>query len=369
VLSAGAELKRKYTLFTPGPIDVPEEILNETACPLLYHREDAFGEIFSKTTENLKKVLSADNCKIYFFTSSGTGAMEATCSNLLSSTDRPVVAISGKFGERWLELCKTYRIEPTVVKAEYGKSITPEQIERALAGPKKSTVILTTLTETSTGALNDIKRFGEIAKKYDAYLAVDGVAGLGADYCPQDEWNIDALVGASQKALMAPPGIAFVSLSKRALERIHNSDLPKYYFNINIYEKFRVKNQTPFTPAIAVFCGLKKGLDLIIEAGIEKNLKKHEEMAKYVRERVGGMGFEILPESPSNALTVLKMPQNRSSTVILKEIKEKHGILFADGQANLKGTIIRIGHMGNYTIAKLDTALNALEAVTRQWRT
>jgi aspartate aminotransferase-like enzyme len=158
-------------------------------------------------------------------------------------------------------------------------------------------------------------------------------------------------------------------LSKRALERIHNSDLPKYYFNINIYEKFRVKNQTPFTPAIAVFCGLKKGLDLIIEAGIEKNLKKHEEMAKYVRERVGGMGFEILPESPSNALTVLKMPQNRSSTVILKEIKEKHGILFADGQANLKGTIIRIGHMGNYTIAKLDTALNALEAVTRQWRT
>lgn len=366
--SAGVNLKCNYTLFTPGPIDVPEEILRETACPLLYHREDSFGELFKKTTENLKKALSADNCEIYFFTSSGTGAMEATCCNLLSSKDTPIVAVSGKFGERWLELCKMYRIEPLVIRAEYGKSITPEQIEQALAKSQKSTVILTTLTETSTGALNDIKRFGEIAKKYDAYLAVDGVAGLGADRCPQDDWNIDALVGASQKALMAPPGISFVSLSKHALERIGKSDLPKYYFNINIYEKFRNKNQTPFTPALTVFCALKRGLDMIMETGVEQNLKKHEEMAKHVRERVVNMGFAMLPESPSNALTVIKMPDNISSTLIIKEIKEKHRILFADGQANLKGTIIRIGHMGNYTIAKLDTALDALDAVTKQWR-
>jgi aspartate aminotransferase-like enzyme len=355
-------------LFTPGPIDVPEEVLSETACPLLYHREDAFGEIFKKTTENLKKILAADRCEIYFFTSSGTGAMEATCCNLLSSTDTPIIAVSGKFGERWLELCKTYRLEPVIVKAEYGNSITPEQIEQALAKLQKPTVILTTLTETSTGALNDIKRFGEITKKYDAYLAVDGVAGLGADRCPQDDWNIDALVGASQKALMAPPGISFVSLSKRALDRIAKSDLPKYYFNINIYGKFRTKNQTPFTPAITVFCGLKRGLDMIIKIGVEENLKKHEEMAKHVRERVLNMGFELFPESPSNALTVIQIPKNASSTVILKEIKEKYGILFADGQANLKGTIIRIGHMGNYTIAKLNTALDALDVVTKQWR-
>lgn len=362
-------MKRKYTLFTPGPIDVPEEILSETACPLLYHREEAFAELFSKTTENLKKIIAADNCEIYFFTSSGTGAMEATCCNMLSSTDTPIVAVSGKFGERWLELCKTYRIEPTIIRAPYGKSITPEQIEKALVGSQKSTVILTTLTETSTGALNDIKRFGEIAKRFDAYLVADGVAGLGADPCPQDDWHIDALVGASQKALMAPPGIAFVSLSKRAIQRIGNSDLPRYYFNMNIYGKFKTKNQTPFTPALTVFCGLKKGLDMIIEMGVEENLNKHEEIAKHVRKRVGAMGFEILPESPSNALTVLRMPKGRTSTPILKEIKEKYGILFADGQANLKGTIIRIGHMGNYTIAKLDTALNALEAVTEPWRT
>ncbi|KPK62884.1 hypothetical protein AMJ83_09455 [candidate division WOR_3 bacterium SM23_42] len=361
-------MKPKYTLFTPGPVDVPEEVLRETACPLLYHREDTFGELYEKTAENLKKILFAPACDIFFFTSSGTGGMEATCSNLLSNQDTPIVAVSGKFGERWLELCNAYHIEPIVVKADYGKSIMPAQIDEALHKAPKGTVILTTLAETSTGALNDIKSFGEVARQHEAFLAVDGVAGLGADYCPQEDWNIDALVGASQKALMAPPGIAFVSLSRRALERTKNSDLPKYYFNIKTYEKYRAKNQTPFTPAITVFCGLKRGLDMILGKGLDDNFKKHEKMAKYVRERVRSMGFEILPESPSNALTVIKMRGNMSSTDIIKEVKEKHGILFADGQANLKGTIIRIGHMGNYTIEKLREALDALEVTVDERR-
>lgn len=362
-------MKPKYTLFTPGPVDVPDEVLRETACPLLYHREDAFGELYKKTAEDLKKMLFAPTCDIFFFTSSGTGAMEATCSNLLSNEDTPIIAVSGKFGERWLELCNAYHIEPIVVKADYGKSIMPTQIDEALRKAPKGTVILTTLAETSTGALNDIKSFGEIVRQHEAFLAVDGVAGLGADYCPQEDWNIDALVGASQKALMAPPGIAFVSLSRRALERTKNSDLPKYYFNIKTYEKYHAKNQTPFTPAITVLCGLKRGLDMILEEGLDDNFKRHEEMAKYVRERVRNMGFEILPESPSNALTVIKMRDNMSSTDIIKEVKEKHGILFADGQANLKGTIIRIGHMGNYTIEKLRAALDALEVTVNKRRT
>jgi aspartate aminotransferase-like enzyme len=363
VTSVKENMKRRYTLFTPGPVDVPEEVLRETSCPLLYHREDAFGELFQLTSANLKKILHAENCQLYIFTSSGTGAMEATCANLLSSKDKPVVAVSGKFGERWLELCDAYRIEPIAVKEDYGKSIAPERIEQALKDAPGGTVVLTTLAETSTGALNDIQKFGEIARKHDAYLVVDGVAGLGADYCPQEEWNIDALVGASQKALMAPPGIAFVSLSKRALERTESSNLPKYYFNMRTYEKFLSKNQTPFTPAISILCGLKKGLDIIIERGIEDNFREHAKMAEYVRKRVQTMGFETLPEHPSNALTVMKMPPNMNSTPIIQKIKEEHGILFANGQANLRGTIIRIGHMGNYTIEKLGQALDILESV------
>jgi aspartate aminotransferase-like enzyme len=356
-------LKSKYTLFTPGPVDVPEEVLRETACPLVYHRANAFGELFNALSDSLKTLLTAQACDVFFFTSSGTGGMEAACCNILSRKDKPIVAISGKFGERWFELCTAYGIEPILVKAEYGKSIAPDQIEVALSKAPNSPVILTTLAETSTGALNDIKKFGEIARAHDAYLVVDGVAGIGADYCPQDEWNVDVLIGASQKALMAPPGIAFVSISKRALARAAVSDLPKYYFNMETYKKFRDKNQTPFTPAITILCGLKKGLDMILEKGLEDNFRRHAEMAKYVRERVRTMGFELMPERPSNALTVMKMPAGKDSTAIITEIKEQHKILFANGQANLRGTIIRIGHMGNYTIEKLSHALDILQSV------
>ena len=363
VIIVGGDLSN-YTLFTPGPVDLPEDVIKETAQPLIYHREEKFQKLLAEIADKLKKIIYS-NEKIFFFTSSGTGAMEAACCNILSSSDVPIVAICGKFGERWYELCKSYKIEPIVIKEEYGKSIKPEKIEQTLKQLKKPTIVFTTLTETSTGALHDVKAFGEISKRYDAFLVVDGVAGIGADFCPQDDWHIDILVGASQKALMAPPGLSFISVSKRVLEKAKKSDLPKYYFDLQIYDKFLERNQMPFTPAITVFYGLGKGLANIIEAGLDENFRRHRENGEYVRKRVIEMGFEMFPEFPSNALTVIKMHKGMDSTPIIKEIKEKYHILFANGQGELKGKILRIGHMGNYDINKLGQALDVLKKVLK----
>lgn len=351
-----------YTLFTPGPIDIPKEILQETAKPLIYHRDELFHNLCVAIKERLKEVLDS-NEKIFFFTSSGTGAMEAACVNILSSTDVPIVAVCGKFGERWLELCKTYKIKPYIIEEDYGKSIPPEKVEEAFKKIGRPTVLFSTLAETSTGALDDIKSFGMITQRYDSFLVVDGIAGIGADFCPQDEWHIDIVVGASQKALMAPPGISFLSVSERALERCKKSDLSKYYFSLQLYEKFVDRNQTPFTPAITVLYGLKKGLERLLAKGLEENFEHYKNIAHYARTFVRKMGFEILPEFPSNALTVIKMKGGFDSTAIIKEIKEKHHILFADGQQNLKGTIIRIGLMGIYDKNKLSRALDVLKEV------
>jgi aspartate aminotransferase-like enzyme len=355
-----------YTLFTPGPVDVPDEISNAMSKSLVYHRDKKFADIFADTTKNLKKILATKG-RIFFFSASGTGAMEAAYSNLMSSHDQPVVAICGKFGERWLEICESYKAKPIISKVDYGKSIEPSSIQAILEKNTTPAVVFTTLTETSTGALNDIKSLGEIVRKHNSYLVVDGVAGIGADVCLQDDWHIDILVGASQKALMSPPGISFISINDRGFEKIKTTDLPGYYFDLNIYEKFRVRNQTPWTPAINVFYGLRIGLDNILKKGVKETFKHHEKMAEYVRERIKDMGLEILPENPSNALTVIKI-LNDSSTEIINEIKEKHGILFADGQADLKGSIIRIGHMGNYDVSKLSGALDALEMTLHQRR-
>lgn len=366
VKNAGVKLN-KYTLFTPGPTDIPPDVLKVLSKPIFYHREENFAKLLKEVTDALGKILSSSG-KIYFFTSSGTGAMEAACTNILSSKDKPVVALCGKFGQRWLELCKAYRIKPIVIKEDYGKAISPDKIEKVLKKRKSPTVLFTTLTETSTGVLNDIKAFGKITKKFNAYLVVDGVAGIGADRCYQDEWNIDILVGASQKALMSPPGISFISVSKRALKKIQTSTLPKYYFDLNIYEKFREKAQTPWTPAINVLVGLARGLKIILKRGIEKNFLYHQRLGDHTRQRVQKMGLEIMPSRPSNALTVVKMPEDIGATRIIKRVKEKYGILFADGQAELKNRIIRIGHMGNYSIRKMDRALDALAEVLNQWR-
>ncbi|MBN2621681.1 alanine--glyoxylate aminotransferase family protein [candidate division WOR-3 bacterium] len=360
-------MKVNYTLFTPGPVDVPEDVLQETAQHILYHRDASFSEMLKATQQALNTILGSSG-QTYIFTSSGTGALEAACSNVLSSRDRPVVATCGKFGQRWLELCKAYRIEPVTLSVEYGRSIPPEALEQTLKQQDKPTIVLTTLAETSTGALNDIKAFGEIVHAHEGYLVVDGIAGIGADACPQDTWYIDILIGASQKALMAPAGISFLSMSERASALMQTSDLPKYYFNLAIYDKFLVKHQTPWTPAVNIIYALKKGLDTILNTGLSEHLIHHEKIAHHVRTRVMAMGLSLLPEHPSNALTVIRMPSGVESTGIIQEIRDRYGILFANGQAELRGTILRIGHMGNYTIPKLDKALDILEKVLRQQR-
>lgn len=358
---AGGNLK-EYRLFTPGPIDIPEDVLQATAHKCIYHREDKFRALMNEITDMLKKVIDC-NHRIYLLTSSGTGAMEAAYVNVVSNSDELVVAVCGKFGERWAELAQNYGKKPIIIRQEFGKPITPEMIEQGLRQAKKPAVVFTTLTETSTGVVNDIKAINGVVKKYDGYLVVDGVAGIGADPFYLDKWNVDVIVGASQKALMAPPGIAFVGVSERIFEKIKNSDTPKYYFNFKLYEKFLEKGQTPWTPAITILYGLKKGLEKITKMGIEKNFAHHRRMADYVRARIKKMGYELFSENPSNGLTVFKMPDGIDSTEIIKECKVKYGILFANGQGEMKGKILRIGHMGNYSIKKLSQVIDILEMV------
>lgn len=356
-----------YTLFTPGPVDVPDEILGRSGKPLVYHREAKFAELYQAVAQGLRNIMYS-NGKIFLFSSSGTGAMEAACTNILARGDTAVVAVCGKFGERWRELCTAYGFDPITINADYGKMIPPEKLDAALEKTAKPAIVFTTLAETSTGVLNDIKTFGEITSRHGGFLVVDGVAGIGADLCPQDEWHVDILVGASQKALMSPPGVAFLSVNDRAFLKMQQCDLPRYYFDLQIYDRFLNKQQTPWTPAITILYALRAGIDVILKRGLEQNFQLHRDIAQYVRGRIGKMALELFSENPSNALTVIKMPAGIISTDIIQEVKEKHGILFANGQGEMRGHILRIGHMGNYSVEKMKGALDALEVVLNRRR-
>jgi aspartate aminotransferase-like enzyme len=349
-------VRPKYQLFTPGPVQVPQDIRAQLACDLVYHREAAFGKIFASVQGGLKRVMLTKG-DVYLLTSSGTGAMEAAVSNLVGPGDKVLVAVSGKFGERWRELCIRFGGYVDSLTRPYGESVPPMEVERHLRATDTIRCVFTTLTETSTGALNDIRSFGEICHRLNRVLIVDAVAGLGADELRMDSWNVDVVIGGSQKGLAVPPGLAFVGLGPRAWEQIERTKGTCFYFDLKSYRRYAEKGQTPWTPAISITYGLDLALKRVMKSGgVSKYWDMHRRMASYVRSRVRKMGLELFPEHPSNALTVISMPKGVDGAKVVDRCK-RDGFLFANGQANLRSKIVRIGHMGPVKKAHMDKAL------------
>ncbi|UCG42859.1 MAG: alanine--glyoxylate aminotransferase family protein [candidate division WOR-3 bacterium] len=335
----------KYQLFTPGPVQVPRDIRSQLAGDLVYHREAAFGKIYASVRSGLKRVMLTKG-DVFLLTSSGTGAMEAAVSNLVGPGDKVLVAVSGKFGERWRELCIRFGGYVDSLTRPYGESVPPMEVERHLRATDTIKCVFTTLTETSTGALNDIRSFGEICRRLNRILVVDAVAGLGADEMRTDAWKVDVVIGGSQKALAVPPGLAFIALGPRAWDQVESAKGTCFYFDLKSYRRFAEKGQTPWTPAISLMYGLDLALRRIVKSGgVSSYWSMHRRMAQFVRSGVKRMGLELFPENPSNALTVVNMPKGVDGARVVDRCK-KEGFLFANGQANLRSKIVRIGHMG-----------------------
>ncbi len=353
-----------YTLFTPGPVNLSNGVRRELSKSLVYHREETFSEILSKLLENLKPIFKTKG-RTFVFTSSGTGAMEAAVANLVSPKDSVLVTSCGKFGERWEEICRRFGADVHTLKVEYGKAIPLEMLEENIKKYPHIKFIFSTLTETSTGVLNDIKSFGRVAREYGKVLIIDAIAGLGADEFWMDRWKVDVAIGASQKALGAPPGLSFLAINNRAWRFVKVSKSPKYYWDFSTYEKFSRRGQTPYTPAIPVVYGLLLTTERLTRVGIEKSWEEHKKRASYFRRLLEG--FQFFPERPSNGLTVIRLPKGVDGTAVIERIKRRHKILFADGQGKLKGKIIRVGHMGDIKKRGLKRAAEILrEELTQQ---
>ncbi len=351
-------LKRQL-LLTPGPTPVPEEIQKEMAKPIIHHRTAQYKEIFAEVNESLKKVFKT-KAEVLTFTSSGTGAMEASIVNTLSKNEKAIVVRGGKFGERFAEICDAYGILVVPLDIEWSRAPEPRDIEKVLRENKDAKAVFVNLCETSTATVYDIKSIGDIVKDTDAILVVDVISGLGSDEFKMDQWHVDIAVGGSQKGLMIPPGLAFCAISKKAWDLCLKSNLPKYYYDFKKHKKSMEKNDVPFTPAITLEIGLKKSLSIIEKEGIDNFIERHSLDAEYVRGEMKKMNLEIFSESPSNAVTAVKIPEGVDGAGLIKSLKAK-GITFAGGQAHLKGKIFRIAHMGGITRKDLEYALGVLK--------
>lgn len=359
-------MDKKY-LFSPGPTMLPQDIMLKMAEPIMHHREAEYETIFEEVREGLRYLFQTEN-EVLVFASSGTGAMEGAVANLLSSGDKALVVRGGKFGQRWEEICHVYGIEVRPIDVKWEEVVDPEVIEDSLKEDPSIRAVFTQATETSTGVVHPIREIAEITGRYEeTAIVVDAITGIGAIDIPMDAWNLDVVISGSQKALMLPPGLSFVALSEKAWNLVDRSDLPKYYFDFRKQLESAKKNQSTFTPAITLVIGLRESLRKIRREGLKALFARHDLLARATREAVKALGLELFAaESPSNALTAVRIPEGIGANEIKSRFFEEYGITVAGGQDQAKGKIIRIAHLGYYGRLDVIMVISALEMLLKE---
>ena len=353
---------RKPRLLTPGPAMVPEDVLLELARPVIHHRSNEAKEVFTEVSNGLKEVFQTKN-DVLILTSSGTGAVEAAMVNTIPKGGKAIVLNAGHFAQRWVDLCKPFGMECVSLDTEWGKPVDPAQVENGLKQHPDSVCVIGTLSETSTGTGHPVEAIGKVVAKSEAVFLVDGISGVGAMECKTDAWGIDLLCVGSQKALMLPPGLAFVSVSPKAWAKIDAFNAPTFYFSLKAARKKAAEFDTPYTPAHTLVLALRQSIRRILAEGLDNVLDRHKRMSLACQAGITALGLTLYSESPAEGLTAFNIPDGLKDSDIRKPLFDRFGITVVGGQAKLKGKIIRVGHMG-YT-DKLDviSGLAALEMV------
>ncbi len=357
---------RKEYLLTPGPTPLPPQISLAMAKPIIHHRTPQFQEILKEASTGLKWVFQTAN-DVFIISSSGTGAMEAAVINLLSAGDVALVVQGGKFGERWTELCKAYGINVEILDVPWGEAVNPQEIGKRLKSNPQIKAVFVTLCETSTGVDNDIQAISAVVKETPAVLAVDAISGLGAVDLKTDAWGVDVVVAGSQKGLMLPPGLGFISVSAKAWKLVEASKTGRYYLDLRKAKKAADKNDTPFTSSITLIDALNEALKIMQKDGLEYIFKRHKTMADATRAAAKALGLELFaPTAASDAVSAVKVPAALDGEKLVKTMRDTYGVTIAGGQDELKGKVFRIAHMGYIAESDIITGLACLEKVLTQ---
>jgi aspartate aminotransferase-like enzyme len=356
-------MRKDKLLMTPGPTMIPHRVRETMARQIIHHRTKEFERYFVKMNESLKKVFQTQNF-VLTLVSSGTGGMEAVVANAFSPGDKVLVVSTGVFGDRFVKITTRFGLDVKVISVPWGRGADPEEIKKFLDSPEGDGVkgVFVTHNETSTGVANDIKGIGEVLKGRDCLYIVDAISSLGGMEVKTDEWGIDMVIAGSQKALMLPPGLAFVSVSEKAWSAIEKSKLPKFYFDFLAYRKSLNDNTTPYTTAVSLVIAASESLDMILEEGLENIFARHRNLAEACRAAVKALGLELFADEryASDLITSIKAPEGIDIDQVRKTMNLQYDIMVTGGQQHLKGKIMRIGHMGyvdGFDLLKTITAL------------
>ncbi len=349
-------MQKRY-LFTPGPTPVPPEVLAAEAQPMVHHRGADFREVYERTLERLKDVFRTQD-PVLLFSASGTGAMDSAVTNLTQTGDRVAVVVAGAFGERWAKMCAHYGLDVQRIDYEWGEVPDPSEIGAAV-GESGAKIVFCTQSETSTGVVSDVQAIK--AAVGDSTLVVDAISSLGAVPLDTEAWGIDVVLSGSQKALMCPPGLAMASVAGPLWDTLPHSR--SFYFDWRGTRKAQEVFDAAFTPAVSLIRGLDVALGMILDGGLDAAFERHVRLGRATRAGVKAMGLELFsPDDDTSAVvTAIRTPEGIEAPVLLRHLREQHGVTLAPGQGALKPNLFRIGHIGYFDIFDIATALAAVE--------
>jgi aspartate aminotransferase-like enzyme len=355
-------MPEKRYLVTPGPTPVPPEVLAATALPMIHHRTPEFRATLDRVLERLRLVYRTGN-DVLLFTCAGTGGMESTVANLCSPGDRVLAVSHGYFGERWTAIARGYGCEVEELRYAWGETPSADDVAARLEEMGGARVVLLTHSETSTGVVADVQAIAERIAGSGALVAVDAISSLAAVPLETDGWGLDAVVTSSHKALMCPAGLAAIAVSPAALEAARVSTSPRYYADWERTRLAQEKGENPFSPGISLVNGLDVALDLLLAEGLEAVQERHVRLGRACRAGVKAMGLELFSpdEDRSAVVTAISMPPDVDGSAIVLSMRERSGVTIIGGQGEVRGKIVRIGHIGYIDVFDVTTALAALE--------
>lgn len=345
----------------PGPTPCPPEVLQALSGPMINHRGPEFAVLLERCTEHLRPAFQTAS-DILILTSSGTGAMEAAVTNVLSPGDQVLAVSMGYFGDRFADIAETYGARVIRHSVEHGQAVDPRDVRRLLRQHTGVKAVLVTHNETSTGVTNDLRAIAEAVREAGPLLLVDAISSLGSIPIEMDAWGLDLVTSASQKGWMVPPGLAFVAVSGRAWQAMATAKMPRYYFDLKTAKQYAEKGQTQSTPAISLFYGLDVAFGLLEREGWPAVYERHRRIGEHMRAGLRALGLELFadPEHASNTVTAVRLPEGVSEAELIKRLREGYGIVVAGGQGPMTGKLLRLGHLGLVQESDLDAVLDAL---------
>ncbi|HUK94687.1 MAG TPA: alanine--glyoxylate aminotransferase family protein [Gaiellaceae bacterium] len=354
-------MAEKRYLMTPGPTPAPPEVLAAIGQPVIHHRGPDFKKLYRECLDRLREVFRTQS-EVLLFGASGTGAMESAVANLCSPGERVLVVSAGYFGERWAAIAGAYHAEVDHLRYAWGEIPSADDVAARLE-EREATAVFLTHSETSTGVVSDLQSNAAVARDHGALSVVDAISSLGAVPLETDAWGIDVVASGAQKALMTPPGLALVTASPAAWDKVGTAASPRYYWDWARTSKGQGTLDAPVTLPVSLVAGLNVALGMLLAEGLEGAFDRHIRLGRACREGLKAMGLELFsPDDDSSAVvTAARAPDGIDSDELVLLLRDRHGVTLAPGQGELKGKIFRIGHIGYYDVFDITTALAAVE--------